>query len=636
MQYLKWLVLIYVVSALCNAEQLSGEFANTLKLLSEQVKALLDRRQEDYNALEESLKQSMEKNTEFTILRNEVKQLRKEVTILRGGSGNEAKNERLRVKWLGSAVTELKSELAEVLRTQNASEELAQRARMESELALLRGDVAQVGRGIRDLGGRLTRIEAILGTIRVDITAVKERAGQLTRSCADVTSQLSAVQIEMKSLKGDSMIEHNNHQLVKNEIRFLNDNDDEEKLIIRNKRTKVTRHNLSRSYSTRCINERLLSLERKISVIARKRGMIEHRVIYETNPDFITNEILENLKDELSERLQNISNQVNAAEKQFDDLAITTFQSIGELATKVTISQSEMKRESARLDINAARKNAELSLTREELSNLRRTVQALSVSASKLQEKSDIQQDIITKLDKQLKDLINIDINRSLDKAINITYELEHVEDQYRLIVDALPGNCDARDGLTLLGAGQGTPLLVSCHGGWIIVAQRVNGIVDFDRTWSEYASGFGSPLNEFWVGNEALHRLTRDNCTRLRIDLTDIYGTKWRAEYDYFNVQSEDTGYRLHVGGYSGNATDAFSYQNGMAFSAKDRDMDISTADCAANYHGGWWFSHCQHANLNARYSLGLTWYQSNNNEWMAVGASTMSIQRKENCLRS
>lgn len=76
MQHLKWLVLIYVVSALCNAEQLSGELASTLKLLREQVKALLDRRQEDYNALEESLKQAMEKNTEFTILRNEVKQLR--------------------------------------------------------------------------------------------------------------------------------------------------------------------------------------------------------------------------------------------------------------------------------------------------------------------------------------------------------------------------------------------------------------------------------------------------------------------------------------------------------------------------------------------------------------------------------
>lgn len=111
--------------------------------------------------------------------------------LLRGGSGNEAKNERLRVKWLGTAVTELKNELAEVLRARNASEELAQRARMMSEIALLRGDVAQVGRGVRDLGGRLTRIEASLGSIRVDIIAIKERAGQVTRSWADVASQVT-------------------------------------------------------------------------------------------------------------------------------------------------------------------------------------------------------------------------------------------------------------------------------------------------------------------------------------------------------------------------------------------------------------------------------------------------------------
>jgi hypothetical protein len=49
---------------------------NTIKLLQEQVSALLDHRQEDYNALEESLKQAMEKNTELIVLRNEVKQLR--------------------------------------------------------------------------------------------------------------------------------------------------------------------------------------------------------------------------------------------------------------------------------------------------------------------------------------------------------------------------------------------------------------------------------------------------------------------------------------------------------------------------------------------------------------------------------
>ncbi|KAG8038342.1 hypothetical protein G9C98_006669, partial [Cotesia typhae] len=203
MECLKWMVFllfILLASAFENvysssapsssASSLSSEqLASAVKLLSEQVNALLDHRQEDYNSLDSSLKKAIEENTELMVLRNEVKQLRKEVTGLRGGSGNEAKNERLRIKWLGSAVTELKSEFAEVLRTQNASEELAQRALIKSELSLLRGDIAQVGRGIRDLGGRLTRIEASLGSVRDDITAVKERAGQLTRSCADVASQ---------------------------------------------------------------------------------------------------------------------------------------------------------------------------------------------------------------------------------------------------------------------------------------------------------------------------------------------------------------------------------------------------------------------------------------------------------------
>lgn len=113
------------------------------------------------------------------------------MTLLRGGSGNEAKNEKLRVRWLGSAVTELQSEVAEVLRTRNASEELVERSRMRSELTLLRGDVAEVGRGIRSLGARMTRIEAGLGTIRVDIGMVKERSTQISRSCADVASQVN-------------------------------------------------------------------------------------------------------------------------------------------------------------------------------------------------------------------------------------------------------------------------------------------------------------------------------------------------------------------------------------------------------------------------------------------------------------
>lgn len=415
------------------------------------------------------------------------------------------------------------------------------------------------------------------------------------------------------------------HQLSRNEIHDIIEDNEEREYKRDHHRS---RH--SKSPVLRRIEERLNGLEHKISIVSKKRGMIEKRVVYET-PE-IPSESLRQVKEEILIKLLNVTERVGLMEKHLAEADLVALETLTTVEDRMTSNQSELKREVARIDVNAARKNAEISLTREDLGNLRRTVQALSVSASKLQEKSDAQQDIISSLSSKIDEA---GLDATVAKAENITHQLEHVEDEYRLMVDALPGNCDARDGLTLLGNGQGAPLLVSCHAGWIMVARRMDGIVDFDRTWSEYAGGFGSPLNEFWVGNEALHRLTRDNCTQLRIDLTDIYGIRWTAEYDYFTVMSEETGYQMQVGGYSGNATDAFSYQNNMKFSAKDRDMDISTADCAANYHGGWWFSHCQHANLNAKYSLGLTWYQADSNEWMAVTGSTMSIRKKDHCNR-
>lgn len=67
---------IIVVSTLIAGIRADENFRDTIKLLQEQVGALLDHRQEDYNALEESLKRAMEKNTELIVLRNEVKQLR--------------------------------------------------------------------------------------------------------------------------------------------------------------------------------------------------------------------------------------------------------------------------------------------------------------------------------------------------------------------------------------------------------------------------------------------------------------------------------------------------------------------------------------------------------------------------------
>ncbi|XP_076678440.1 protein scabrous [Andrena cerasifolii] len=649
------------------------DVTDAIRSIREQVNALLDHRQQDYNALEESLKRAIEKNTELFVLKNEVKQLRKEVNSLRGGNenGNEARNERLRVRWLGSAVTELQGEVAQVLRTRNASEELAERSRMRGELNLLKGDVAAVGRGIRNLGGRIAKIEAVLGTIRVDIAAVKERFSLLSRTCADIASQLSAVQIEVKAPRCESPpIDPANptvgriekaeraYTAAPSSLGRSTGERDRKSTISAVYGATVGRHRLARrhGYSRRGeeyrvrVEERLKNLERKLFLIAQGRTSLEKRMSYESRewPASLSKRVksLEKAQNELIRRVSNVTDTVIWTRKMGESLSSRLVGSVRALEEAVDTNSSWTKQELLRLGVNAARKAAELSLTREELSNLRRAVQALSVSASKLQERSDKHQEAINRLTitDSNKTIVTIsDFGRlfSSAPAAKPSWNVLQLDDRY-LAANSLPVNCEQQsanepgDGPKLLELGQPlqrAPTLLYCRDGWMVVARRINGALDFDRSWNDYSLGFGSLVSEYWIGNEMLHKLTRDNCTRLRIDLLDTYGERWRAEYQWFTVGSDETGYRLRIDGYVGNATDALSYQNGMAFSARDRDMDASTAHCAANYHGGWWFSHCQHSNLNGKYSLGLTWYRSDTSQWLSIASWEMSVRKSSVC---
>ncbi len=86
---------------------------------------------------------------------------------------------------------------------------------------------------------------------------------------------------------------------------------------------------------------------------------------------------------------------------------------------------------------------------------------------------------------------------------------------------------------------------------------------------------GFGKVDGEFWLGNDHLHRLTQDKTTMLRVDLWDIYGQYWWAEYDTFFVDDEKSGYMVKFDGYHGNASDAMaSYHQNMKFSTRDNDQ--------------------------------------------------------------
>ncbi|XP_050014753.1 fibrinogen alpha chain [Alexandromys fortis] len=166
--------------------------------------------------------------------------------------------------------------------------------------------------------------------------------------------------------------------------------------------------------------------------------------------------------------------------------------------------------------------------------------------------------------------------------------------------------------------------------GGWLLIQQRMDGSLNFNRTWQDYKTGFGS-LNdkgegEFWLGNDYLHFLTL-RASVLRVELEDWAGKQAYAEY-HFRVGSEAEGYALQVSSYQGTAGDAllegsveegpeYTSHSGMRFSTFDRDSDQWEENCAEVYGGGWWYNSCQAANLNGIYYPGGTYDPRNNSPY-------------------
>lgn len=101
-------------------------------------------------------------------------------------------------------------------------------------------------------------------------------------------------------------------------------------------------------------------------------------------------------------------------------------------------------------------------------------------------------------------------------------------------------------------------PFQVRCDmetdgGGWTVFQRRHDANTDFYREWHEYKLGFGNLADNFWIGLDKLHRLTKSGENVLRVDLLDFDLTSAYANYNAFKVASEREDYKLSLGSYSG-----------------------------------------------------------------------------------
>ncbi|XP_038675081.1 angiopoietin-related protein 5 isoform X3 [Scyliorhinus canicula] len=158
--------------------------------------------------------------------------------------------------------------------------------------------------------------------------------------------------------------------------------------------------------------------------------------------------------------------------------------------------------------------------------------------------------------------------------------------------------------------------------GGWTVFQKRIDGTIEFERTWAEYMDGFGDLGSEFWLGLRNIFHIVNQKNTKFSLLVafeSDDENTAY-ASYEDFYIDDENEQFKIHIGQFTGTAGDAFrgfgtqDNQNEMPFSTFDRDNDGCKSQCNIQANAvdscsvyqnktGWWYNQCGLANLNGAY---------------------------------
>ncbi|CAH1802188.1 unnamed protein product [Owenia fusiformis] len=164
-------------------------------------------------------------------------------------------------------------------------------------------------------------------------------------------------------------------------------------------------------------------------------------------------------------------------------------------------------------------------------------------------------------------------------------------------------------DGVHVITTRTGKRFLARCESGWLILAHRFDGSVDFNLDWTAYKLGFGNIMKEHFIGMDNIVAVLQQKRYKARFDLTTWENETRYAEYRTFDINDEKDKYRLNIDGYRGTAGDSMKHANHDQFSTKENDNDGYSINCAVNYHGPYWYgSGCDgaHGSVFGKYIKG------------------------------
>ena len=107
------------------------------------------------------------------------------------------------------------------------------------------------------------------------------------------------------------------------------------------------------------------------------------------------------------------------------------------------------------------------------------------------------------------------------------------------------------------------------------MIQKRQEGLLDFDRVYSEYKAGFGSPDGDYWLGLENIRSLLfADQGYRyreVRLEGNDLANY---VQYNKFSVSDVHDGYRLYVDELSGGTVGKITMGDFENSKSKDKPV--------------------------------------------------------------